>query len=103
MYSCDYSPVLLQYIGPAFGPVVAELWRVIGQPLCELCLLFWGFMVTNDAQHSLAIAIGPIIACVIGWALMLLVIVAAFAVCLVGTWLIVSACLVAFLAWRRDG
>jgi hypothetical protein len=45
----DLPPEVSQYLDPAFTPLVAILWHVIGVPICQLLLLVF---VAPDLSHA---------------------------------------------------
>ncbi|MDB5312404.1 MAG: hypothetical protein JWO38_6606 [Gemmataceae bacterium] len=61
MLLTDLPPGTVQYLGPAFSPVVAALWNVIGRPLFELCSLVWFGLTARGMNESFGQAVGGLL------------------------------------------
>jgi hypothetical protein len=94
------TPEVAQYLGPAFTPVAAGLWAVIGYPLCSFCLLIWDGINAGGAYHGLAEAVGGLLIVALG--IVMLVAGALVVAFLVGASVLFVLCgLAVFISLRR--
>jgi hypothetical protein len=84
----ELPPGLSQYLGPAFTPLIAILWHVVGEPILQLVALFFAGPAFAAASTKVGEGLGALIGGLIVFAMAIvgaIVVVAAFVLILFTT------------------